>query len=103
MKLMTILKKTQSTHAKKENFQGLYRNFPNALKSEIRLPKQLGCLTSRKLLFTPSKSKNISTNISICTHESSWVPNTTILNSKVVNSCKKIVNIYIVWNVKKLV
>jgi len=54
--------------------EGVHNCYPN---SEIRLPWQLGCLTSRKLLYKPSKSTNIFLNISICIHVCSWVPNTT--------------------------
>jgi len=39
---------------------------------------------------------NISIDIFIYTHGSSWVPITTKLNSEVLNSCKETINIYIV-------
>jgi len=73
------------------------------LNREIRLPLQLHCLTSRKLLYKLSKSTNIFTNTSICTHGGSQVPTTPITHSKVVHSYTISENIYIVWNVKKLV
>jgi len=75
----------------------------HSLNSEIRLALQLGCLTSRKLLYKSSKSTNISTNIFICTHGGSWVPTTPIIHSKVVHSYTISENIYIVWNIKKWV
>jgi len=73
------------------------------LNNEIRMPLQFGCRTPRKLPYKPSKSINISTNTSICTHTDSRVPITLIINSKVIYSCAITINIYIVWNVEKLV
>jgi len=84
----------------------VYRNskYLNSVECwEIRLPLQLGCLTPRKLLYKPSKSKNISTSTSICTHGGSWVQVPPITNLKVVHSCTISISIFIVWNVKKLV
>jgi len=93
------------SNPQRQVFESRSERKPNlpTLNSEIRLPSQLGCLTPRKLLYKPLKSTKVSSNTTICTQKGSWIPTTHVVNSKVIFSCIITINIYIVWNVKKLV